>query len=302
MQIGRLAQHIELLLTEHTCVIVPSLGAFVLQAYPAKLQGDTLLPPHTEVSFNPQLTHDDGTLVNAYMRSQHIKNYTEAYRVLLADVAVLRDTFTQQTAVPMGRLGSFAMIEQRLVFTPSTGAFLPDNFGMPRLAYQLRAPRTIAAPTATPAGSITFTIQRTTLYRVAACLIGICLLAITPQSHQNDYTQYANLAPVNFAAIIAEREAALAAEAAAQAEAKALERGHFHIIVGTLKKQSAENFCQRLHDKGYTDACLLPFKRNQYRIAIASYHTKKEALREMRAVRAETTYKRAWVYCEPTNR
>ncbi len=300
--INRLAQHIEVLLTEHTCVVVPGFGGFVLQHFSAKWEGDTLLAPYMLIVFNAQLTHDDATLVQAYMRTLRVK-YVEAKQQVYKDVALLKSTLAQTSAVQFGRIGTLRLREQTILFTPSTGAFLPDNFGMQPIQATLRKPFVQSTITSTNS-SITFTLQRTTLRRVAACLVGIALLALVPTSQENSYTQYASLAPVNFAQIIEERNAAIEASRLAElaAEEKAVERGHFHVIVSTLEKNSAENLCQRLQVKGYSDAILLEFKRNQYRVAIASYQTKKEALREMRKVRNATSYKRAWVYCEPINR
>ncbi len=300
--INRLAQHIEVLLTEHSCVVVPEFGGFVLQHFSAQWQAESLLAPHTLIGFNPQLTHDDGTIVQAYMRTLRVK-YVEAKQQVHNDVQLLKSTLANATFVQFGRIGTFRMVEQNLVFTPSAGAFLPDNFGMQPIQATLRKP--FVQPTITSTNSsITFTLQRSTLRRVAACLVGIALLALVPTSQENSYTQYASLAPVNFAQMIEERNAAIEAARLAElaAEEKAVERGHFHVIVSTLEKNSAENLCQRLQVKGYSDAILLEFKRNQYRVAIASYQTKKEALREMRKVRNATSYKRAWVYCEPINR
>ncbi len=299
MQTNRLAQHIEILLTEHSCVVVPEFGGFVLQHFAAKHQANTLIAPHTRIGFNPQLTHDDGTLVQAYMRSQRLK-YVEARQLIHRDVEVLKSTLVQSPLVQFGRIGTFCQQDATLLFAPSAGAFLPDNFGMPALQTILRQQ---PSPLTAHDAPLTLTIERATLRRVAACLIGIALLAFVPNSHEGNHTQYANLAPVNFAKIIEDRNAAIAAaEAAELAVQEAIERGHFHIVVATLPKKNADRLCQRLQDKGYADACLFKFRRNQYRVAIASYQTKKEALREMRQVRATTTYKRAWVYCEPTSR
>ncbi len=300
MQTNRLAQHIEILLTEHPCVVVPEFGGFVLQHFAATHQAATLFAPHTRIGFNPQLTHDDGTLVQAYMRSQRLK-YVEARQLIHKDVELLKSTLAQSTVVQFGRIGTFCQQDATLVFTPSAGAFLPDNFGMPNLHAVLRQQ---PAPLTAHDAPLTITIERATLRRVAACLIGVALLALVPNSHESNHTQYANIAPVNFAKIIEDRNAAIAAAEAAELAAaqEAIERGHFHVVVATLPKKNADRLCQRLQDNGYADACLFKFKRNQYRVAIASYHTKKEALREMRQVRAATTYKRAWVYCEPTAR
>ncbi len=298
MKYNQLAQHIELLLTEHDCVVVPELGAFILQQSGARLESGRLIAPHTVIGFNAQLTHDDGLLATAYARTAHVR-YPEAKRILANNVAELR-TMLKQTSVTFGRIGTFQTVADRIMFTPSACAFLPDNFGRRNLTL---VPRKTTQQK--PAETITLTIRRDTLRRVAACLIGICLLALAPKGIQSDYTTYANLSPINFAQIVAdrnaaieaERQAALAREEAARLEAERAKR-HFHLVVAALDVSSAEKMCAKLQAQGYNEAHVLPYKKNLHRVALASYKTKKEALRVMKTTRKATRYKQAWVWCE----
>lgn len=64
-----LAQHIEVLLLENDCVIVPGLGGFVAHYAPAMrvAEENTFLPPTRTIGFNPQLKMNDGLLVQSYM-------------------------------------------------------------------------------------------------------------------------------------------------------------------------------------------------------------------------------------------
>ncbi len=295
----RLTQHIELLLTEHTCVVVPAFGAFIVQHSSAKMQGDTLLAPHALVAFNAQLVHDDGLLISAYARVAKVK-YPEAKRMVATDVKDLCEHL-QQAPVALGRIGSFQLIEEKLIFTPAACAFLPDNFGMHNLTVQKR----VAQPHSHAADTVTFTIRRNTLHRVAACMIGVCLLALAPKGMKNDYTTYANLSPVNFAQIVADREAAIEAERQAalareEAARKEAERAklHFHIVIAALDEDAAAKMCDNLLTQGYEDARVFPYKKNLHRVALASYKTKREALRAMKQTRQTTRYKHAWVWCE----
>ncbi len=64
-----LARHIEILLLENDCVIVPGLGGFVAHHVPARLvpEENLFLPPTRIIGFNPQLKINDGVLVQSYM-------------------------------------------------------------------------------------------------------------------------------------------------------------------------------------------------------------------------------------------
>ena len=61
-----LAQHIEVLLLENDCVIVPGFGGFVAYYTPAmRVEGNTFLPPTRTPSLRPQLKLNDGLLVQS---------------------------------------------------------------------------------------------------------------------------------------------------------------------------------------------------------------------------------------------
>lgn len=64
-----LAQHIEKLLLDNDCVIVPGLGGFVAHHTPSvRVEEENLfLPPMRTIGFNPQLKMNDGLLVQSYM-------------------------------------------------------------------------------------------------------------------------------------------------------------------------------------------------------------------------------------------
>ena len=72
-----LAQHIESLLIQHECVIVPGLGGFVTYRDKASIRNNRLYAPAQRVRFNHLLTYHDGLLAEAYMQDRHI-GYTAA--------------------------------------------------------------------------------------------------------------------------------------------------------------------------------------------------------------------------------
>ena len=88
-----IARHIELLLLDHDCVIVPGLGAFIANHASANYNEDgdkTFLPPYRNICYNPNLVTNDGLLVQAYM-NVYDAAYPEAVKQMNADVADLND-------------------------------------------------------------------------------------------------------------------------------------------------------------------------------------------------------------------
>mgnify|MGYP000802840522 FL=1 len=78
-----LAQHIEALLLENDCVIVPGLGGFVAHYTPAMrvAEENTFLPPTRIIGFNPQLKMNDGLLVQSYM-AVYDTDFSDATRIV----------------------------------------------------------------------------------------------------------------------------------------------------------------------------------------------------------------------------
>ena len=68
---NRLGKHIEALLLENDCVIIPDFGGFITYYTPASYVEDehTFSPPVRSIGFNPQLKLNDGLLVQTYMDS-----------------------------------------------------------------------------------------------------------------------------------------------------------------------------------------------------------------------------------------
>ena len=78
-----LAQHIEALLLENDCVIVPGLGGFVAHyASATRVKEENIfLPPTRIIGFDPQLKMNDGLLVQSYM-SVYGTNFSDATKMV----------------------------------------------------------------------------------------------------------------------------------------------------------------------------------------------------------------------------
>ncbi len=76
-----LAQHIEALLLENDCVMVPGLGGFVAHYMPSTKQAEEniFFPPTRVIGFNPKLKMNDGLLAQSYM-SVYSTSFADASR------------------------------------------------------------------------------------------------------------------------------------------------------------------------------------------------------------------------------
>lgn len=101
-----LAQHIESLLLENDCVIVPGLGGFITHYTSAeRIEEEQLfLPPVRKVGFNPQLKLNDGLLVQSYM-SVYGTNFLEANKQVNREIQTLVQQLHEEGKVDLPNVG-----------------------------------------------------------------------------------------------------------------------------------------------------------------------------------------------------
>lgn len=136
-----LSKHIEALLLEHDCVIVPKLGGFVTQYAPAyKIEDEQLfLPPHRDIGFNAQLTLNDGLLVQSFMQTYDV-SYAEALHLIDDVVADIKKALAAEGEYVLNGIGVLSTtLSGTLSFTPNeAGVVAPDFYGLRSLSIKKR--------------------------------------------------------------------------------------------------------------------------------------------------------------------
>ncbi len=183
--------YIEHLLLTHDCVVLPQFGAFITLAVPAsRVEEEALfLPPKRMVRFTPDVTQDDGLLVDTIARYRHIST-SDAKRAVQQLILDLRQQLLADGQVDFGSLGVLSQNEDgQLDFAPClagvvTPAFFAlDGFTFPLLSSLQRsktARRRIRQ--ASDDTHITIRISRRALRYTAmiAAMIVACLLIMGP--------------------------------------------------------------------------------------------------------------------------
>ena len=128
-----LESHIEALLFEHDCVIVPEFGGFVGNQEPGKLDELTgrFYPAHKRVTFNKNLNSNDGLLANA-IRIQEDVTYEEALNLVREQVVEWKSALGNQGKLALGNVGKiFVDDENNWRFEQNKLInFLPASFGL----------------------------------------------------------------------------------------------------------------------------------------------------------------------------
>ncbi len=128
-----LGRHIEVLLLDNDCVIVPEFGGFVAHHVSARYDetDHTWLPPMRTLGFNPQLRINDSLLVQSYVNAYDI-SYPEALRRIESEVEEMKQLLSEQGSYTLNDIGTvYINTEGNYVFEPcEAGILTPDVYGL----------------------------------------------------------------------------------------------------------------------------------------------------------------------------
>lgn len=131
-----LIKHIEILLLENDCVIVPGLGGFIAHNRPAVFCNETneFYPPLRTIGFNPQLIMNDGLLVQSYMQAYNT-DFPDATRKIEKIVDQLKEEIYQQGQVELGHIGTlYYNVRGVYEFEPRKDTFFtPSLYGLDKI-------------------------------------------------------------------------------------------------------------------------------------------------------------------------
>ena len=192
-----LARHIELLLRDNDCVILPGFGGFIARDVPAYYVSDEGLyyPPSRSISFNASITMNDGLLAQSYMKSYQV-DYARANYMIDVAVEQLTDLLDEEGTAVLPRIGRLTQdINQSLQFTPDeAGIASPLHFGLSSFAIKelgllmtAETPREAKPVITHTAKTIDLHIRKDVLHRVvstAAVFLLLLMVALPTGMHK----------------------------------------------------------------------------------------------------------------------
>lgn len=315
--------HIELLLNEHDCVVVPRLGAFLAQTREAQfLATGEILPPMREYTFNAELNSDDSRLVSSIASLEEI-TLEKADALLFEKVEELFWALTLEQEVDFGAIGSLRLADGKLSFTPhikrqnlSALAFAPCTLtALPAVA-SIVAEEQCPTVAETPE-RIHLTIRKKSLRFVStvAAAILFFLFFSTPVTDQSRHAHYATLLsadlfvkpaptlyPIDTVSLadselhtpLHESDSDIIEEIVASKEATP----YYYLIVSSLPDRTPlTNEVSLLQSAGHHEAGALQ-RGSRTRIYLKSYpkEDREEAQRELNHIRNEASFAQAWLY------
>ncbi|MGM9697645.1 MAG: SPOR domain-containing protein [Prevotella sp.] len=129
-----LDRHIEILLLDNDCVIVPNFGGFVAHHVESRYDESecSFLPPLRTLGFNPHLKNiNDSLLVQSYVEAYDI-SYPEAQRTIANEVDQLKEQLDEMGHYELKNIGLLSINDAGdTVFEPcEAGILTPDLYGL----------------------------------------------------------------------------------------------------------------------------------------------------------------------------
>ena len=183
IEVGR---HIERLLLNNDCVIVPNLGGFMAHHVEARYddRDSMFIPPLRTLGFNPQLTMSDPLLAQSYADAYDI-SYPEAVAMLEREVESVKNQIEHTGSYEFADLGTLRSNDEgRYEFEPNeSGLLTPMLYGLSSIEMPLLAE--VLKHTDKP-GTITLESRRITPNPSFQPSLATMMSQVSPSDHQRE--------------------------------------------------------------------------------------------------------------------
>ncbi|MEX0314828.1 MAG: SPOR domain-containing protein [Allomuricauda sp.] len=312
----RIETYIEKLLFDYNCVVVPGFGAFLAHGKSAELDTatNTLIPPTKTISFNAQLTKNDGLLISHIAKEKHL-----SYEELLEEVESVSETWRKRLrngeSIELFGVGKLWLNrEQKIQFQPENKInFLTSSFGLSTFSATPIQREVLKEEVEELEEKIPFIItpekREQSSFRPWLKYAAVILLAVSLGS--TSYRAYDELQQKQVAVQQdAQQEVSRLIQEATFFESAPLELpalslninkkklGNHHVIAGAFRvEQNAEKKVAQLKKKGFNAFYLGKNKFGLHQVAYDSFENPKEALTFLRKVK-RTESSDAWLLSE----
>lgn len=129
LQVNKLIPHIEYLLLDHDCVIVPGLGAILAHSVAPyyDVENECWTAPARVFSFNPALSRTDGLLAGSVARREGI-SVEAASAIVKKEAEEMLAVLDNDKHLTLGAVGSLDMDDEGLLsFTPGNALWLSPS-------------------------------------------------------------------------------------------------------------------------------------------------------------------------------
>jgi len=180
-------RHIEILLLNNDCVIVPNLGGFMTHHIEARYDADSqmFLPPQRTLGFNPQLKLNDSLLAQSYIEAYDI-SYPEAIRRIESEVNELKQHLDNEGSYELNDLGVLSINSNgKLEFEPcEAGILTPELYGLS--SFEMLPLGTVQETTTEPAATVAEADDMEPAKEPAEAMLTVATEEVTPMEPDDD--------------------------------------------------------------------------------------------------------------------
>ena len=305
-----LEKHIEILLLNNDCIIVPGLGGFVAHYIGARYDKDEELffPPTRTLGFNPQLTMNDSLLAQAYIEAYDI-SYPEAMKRIEDDVEEIQRQINNQGSYELHNIGTLSLNNDgNMEFQPcEAGVLTPSFYGLTSFAMPY-----INNTEKKPNDEAAITIRMSTIRNFAAAAIVIFAMFLIPPA-ANNWKPFTNIQQSSILTFPALNKTAIqqdveevqptepikivkeAPAPKAEKVSPQVETGNWTLVLAShISKKNAETFINTLQEQGFTQARIFE-KNNVVRVVYGQYLNEEKAREVLKQQCGNSYFTQAWV-------
>ena len=315
--------HISNLLCLHDCVIVPGLGGFVANYKSAVIVEERNLfqPPQKEIGFNRSLSHNDGLLVNHLCTRENI-SWEQSLEMIDKYVSSARKQINSGESIVLQGIGILRKDAiGNIQFSPNERNELrTDTFGLDDFHFEPLEQVTHIEKQEEPVRRLLRSRSPKYWASVAATIAG--LLFFSPELKMPEHQQ---IDTSNIMSVISENDARpYTAESTAKTTEPAMygfserteasEKGNeaakiasseeaivkpYHLIAASFKLETpARQTIKNLQQQGFEQVHLMESKDGRFRVALSSFESREEAIKQLYAVREKDAFKNVWLLTE----
>ena len=320
-----LARHIEILLLDNDCVIVPDLGGFVAHHVDACYEQSEylFLPPQRVLGFNPQLRINDSLLAQSYAEAYDI-SYPEAVRRIEDEVNELRQHIENEGSYELSGIGTLKLNDEgHLEFSPyESGILTPSLYGLGAFEMEPLNQQEVADTNSNKTGDKAIVIYMSWLRNAVAVVAAVVcfFLYTTPVSNisnngwdnvelgsldfpipatksTTDVTPKVKEAPTEDKKEVV-TEVIDSVKVSEETSTDSLDKPvhAFCIVLATdVAENNAREFVDKMQKNGF-DQTRIYVHNNLRRVIYGTYASETEAYNDLRTLRRSKAFEEAWVY------
>ncbi|MFD2587975.1 SPOR domain-containing protein [Croceitalea marina] len=315
----RTEHYIKELLYRYNCVVVPEFGAFLAHTASARIDSvsNTLHPPTKVISFNQQLSKNDGLLVSHISKAKKL-SYEDLLEEVISTSKSWKERLQNGESIDLHGVGKLSMnTEQKIQFEPEERInYLASSFGLSAFSAAPVLREALKEEVEVLEEKVPFIITPEKrkessfrpLLKYAAVFLLLCATGVTGYQFYNQ-----NLEKQELVQKEAQREVSRHIQEATFFDTTPLELPalsikidkkevvtgpQHHIIAGAFRvKENANKKVKQLEKLGYSAQYIGANKFGLHQVAYSSFSDSREALRFLRKIK-RTVSKDAWMLSE----